>query len=493
MTALYPSTYLLLFLPLLPQKNVAISDFQIYALSRCIMASKDLIIISSPIAQTLGPSHYLFDFTQNLLVAGTLLILMYHRGLEDKAVMTRTQDEVQKALAGLEEISRVFVGGQTGFSMLLNFRDRMRRDDDVATDVRPATQESLDIETSGQGPPSVGTRRATAHDAGDGAAHMSQADGPSTVTPAQASAPALNNDTSTSIQSHRTADGSAARTPVRSRRAAAVAANKRITRSSSAALRKEGDPPSPGGGEAQLTVEEDDDHSDSPRKRQKTGAGYEGAAGTSTGAASTDHMVHMSQSEHHSVSREISGVFGRGPQSRSDTHGPSISESADDSSQTSYAPFSSARAAFEPVPAFPQQRPAPSAQPAAQGIGSSDSGDKRMHSSDAPDWLLMGGRQSSTRQSLPAGFVGLPSEHAAPRMSVDGALEQRFIPTAPNSLGIHNIVTQPGGSASTRTTPGPMSAPVGMLQAPTNARVTAGNWPSDHLHFGFAGLDELTK
>ena len=277
-----------------------------------------------------------------------------------------------------------------------------------------------------------------------------------------------------------------------------MAADKRITRSSSAALRREGDPPSPSGAEAQLRVEEDDDHSDSPRKRQNTGAGYDGAAGSDTGAASASRMMHITQREYHSASREIRDVFASGSQPRSAVPGSGVTETVDNSSQASYAPFSSARAAFEPVPAFPQQRSPPSAQPAAEGVGGLSTGDKRVHSSDAPDWLLMGGRQSSTRQSLPAGFVALPSEqiateHAAPRMSVDGALQQRFIPTAPNSLGNQHMVTQPGGSASTRTTPGPMSAPVGMLQGPTIVRGAAGNWPSDHLHFGFAGLDELTK
>ena len=78
------------------------------------MASKDLVAIASPFAQVVPPSQYMFDFTQNLLVAGALLLLLSYRGLEDRNVMHSTLKEVDKCVDGLSCIEKVFAGGKVG-------------------------------------------------------------------------------------------------------------------------------------------------------------------------------------------------------------------------------------------------------------------------------------------------------------------------------------------------------------------------------------------
>ena len=78
------------------------------------MASKDLIAIASSFSQAVPVSHYMFDFTQHLLVAGALLLLLCYRGLEDRHVMCSTLQEVDRCIAGLRCIKEVFVGGTVG-------------------------------------------------------------------------------------------------------------------------------------------------------------------------------------------------------------------------------------------------------------------------------------------------------------------------------------------------------------------------------------------
>lgn len=119
MLALFPSMRLLLYLPLLPLKGSQASDLQIFALSRCITASRDLIEVAGPFSASVPPGHYCFDFSSHLLVAGALLLLLCYRGLTDQVVLDDTFTTIERCVAGLSDLGKTFVGGKIGLVSLL--------------------------------------------------------------------------------------------------------------------------------------------------------------------------------------------------------------------------------------------------------------------------------------------------------------------------------------------------------------------------------------
>jgi hypothetical protein len=76
------------------------------------MASKDLILLAKSFASSVPPSHYCHNYSQHLLVAGALLLLLCYRGLESREIFESTLGEVDFCIQGLHDIGKVFIGGK---------------------------------------------------------------------------------------------------------------------------------------------------------------------------------------------------------------------------------------------------------------------------------------------------------------------------------------------------------------------------------------------
>lgn len=97
-----------------------------YALARCVGACKDHIDFTAKYQYPIPPSHYLFNITQHLLVAGALLLLICHRGLQDPTLLDRTIKDVDSSINVLKLIGHRFVGGTIGAEMVQNMKDNMK-------------------------------------------------------------------------------------------------------------------------------------------------------------------------------------------------------------------------------------------------------------------------------------------------------------------------------------------------------------------------------
>lgn len=117
---------LLLFMPFMPRKGEEATEFQTYALARCVYACKDHIDFTAKYQYPIPPSHYLFNITQHLLVAGALLLLICHRGLQDPKLLDRTIKDVDACIGVLKLIGQRFVGGTIGAEMVQNMKENMK-------------------------------------------------------------------------------------------------------------------------------------------------------------------------------------------------------------------------------------------------------------------------------------------------------------------------------------------------------------------------------
>lgn len=113
-------------MPFMPRKGEEATEFQTYALARCVYACKDHIDFTARYQAPIPPSHYLFNITQHLLVAGALLLLICHRGLQDSELLDRTIKDVDACIEVLKVIGQRFVGGTIGAEMLQNMKDNMK-------------------------------------------------------------------------------------------------------------------------------------------------------------------------------------------------------------------------------------------------------------------------------------------------------------------------------------------------------------------------------
>ncbi|KAL8279763.1 hypothetical protein RQP46_007858 [Phenoliferia psychrophenolica] len=87
--SIYYATTLLLHLPLLPKSGVTPTEPQRLSLTRCIRAAKSISAMASSVVMAdLPPSAYLLDYSQHLLVAGGLLLLVLAGGTKDEIVTT---------------------------------------------------------------------------------------------------------------------------------------------------------------------------------------------------------------------------------------------------------------------------------------------------------------------------------------------------------------------------------------------------------------------
>lgn len=122
----FPCALLLLFMPFMPRRGEEATEFQTYALARCLYSCKDHIDLSAIYQYPIPPSHYLFNITQHLLVAGALLLLICHRGLQDPKLLDRTIRDVDNSIIVLQHIGERFVGGTAGAEMLQNMKENMK-------------------------------------------------------------------------------------------------------------------------------------------------------------------------------------------------------------------------------------------------------------------------------------------------------------------------------------------------------------------------------
>jgi len=113
-------------MPFMPRKGEEATEFQTYALARCVYACKDHIQFTEQYQYPIPPSHHLFNFTQHLLVAGALLLLICHRGLQDPKLLDRTIKDVDSCVEVLKLIGQRFVGGTIGAEMVQNMKDNMK-------------------------------------------------------------------------------------------------------------------------------------------------------------------------------------------------------------------------------------------------------------------------------------------------------------------------------------------------------------------------------
>lgn len=140
----------------MPRKGEDATEFQTYALARCVYACKDHIDFSGQYQYPIPPSHYLFNITQHLLVAGALLLLICHRGLQDPKLLDLTLQDVDRALGVLKLIGERFVGGTVGTEMLQNMKDNMKHSETWKTrEAKIAAMEAANAAGTNQtqGPP----------------------------------------------------------------------------------------------------------------------------------------------------------------------------------------------------------------------------------------------------------------------------------------------------------------------------------------------------
>lgn len=116
-------------MPFMPRKGEEATEFQTYALARCLYSCKDHIDFAAIYQHPIPPSHYLFNITQHLLVAGALLLLICHRGLQDPKLLDCTVRDVDNSIIVLQHIGERFVGGTAGAEMLQNMKDNMKHSD----------------------------------------------------------------------------------------------------------------------------------------------------------------------------------------------------------------------------------------------------------------------------------------------------------------------------------------------------------------------------
>ena len=111
-TGMYPSVYMLVFLPSLPKEGTPPSDFQIYSLSRVILASKDLCMMAPAFTGLVPPSFYSFDLVQHLLVASSLLTLLYRKSSASGKGGDQPLQMIEGCVEALQACGEVSVGEQ---------------------------------------------------------------------------------------------------------------------------------------------------------------------------------------------------------------------------------------------------------------------------------------------------------------------------------------------------------------------------------------------
>ena len=123
----YYATTLLLHLPLLPKSGISPTDPQRLSLARCIRAAKSIsAMASSVVAAEFPPSPHLLDYSQHLLVAGGLLLLVLGGGVEDATVILQLRAEVDRCAKGLKELEKTrFAGMRACWEMLEDLRANM--------------------------------------------------------------------------------------------------------------------------------------------------------------------------------------------------------------------------------------------------------------------------------------------------------------------------------------------------------------------------------
>jgi hypothetical protein len=152
-TCLYPSCLLLFFMPFMPRRGEEATEFQTYALTRCVYACKDHVTFARSFQRPIPPSHYLFNLTQHLLVSGALLLLICHRGLQNPELLDRQMNDVEACVTVLTFIGQRFVGGQVGAEMLRNMQDNMKHSETWKTRLTKIAEMGTQPLEQIQGPP----------------------------------------------------------------------------------------------------------------------------------------------------------------------------------------------------------------------------------------------------------------------------------------------------------------------------------------------------
>ncbi|ORY57697.1 fungal-specific transcription factor domain-domain-containing protein [Leucosporidium creatinivorum] len=117
----YYATTLLLHLPLLPQNGIAPTEPQRASLARCIRAANSIVAMApSVVTAKFPPSPHLLDYSQHLLVAGGLLLLVLTGGV-DESVAQQLRAEVDRCAEGLEALEQTrFAGMRACHEMLVD-------------------------------------------------------------------------------------------------------------------------------------------------------------------------------------------------------------------------------------------------------------------------------------------------------------------------------------------------------------------------------------
>jgi hypothetical protein len=117
----YYATTLLLHLPLLPQNGITPTEPQRASLARCIRAAKSIVAMApSVVSARFPPSPHLLDYSQHLLVAGGLLLLVLTGGVDD-SVAQQLRGEVDRCAEGLQALEQTrFAGMRACHEMLVD-------------------------------------------------------------------------------------------------------------------------------------------------------------------------------------------------------------------------------------------------------------------------------------------------------------------------------------------------------------------------------------